>query len=61
MGYVVKLPKAAVFGAANGVIFMTFFGALWSAIGIISLAAYSFRYCDINVANRSYFANWEST
>lgn len=24
MGYVVKLPKAAVFGAANGVIFMTF-------------------------------------
>jgi hypothetical protein len=35
MGYVVKLPKAAVFGAANGVMFMTFFGALWSAIGII--------------------------
>lgn len=30
-----KLPKAAVFGAANGVTFMTFFGALWSSIGII--------------------------
>ncbi|MFE6074257.1 DUF7010 family protein [Paenibacillus sp. NPDC057886] len=35
MGYLVKLPKAAVFGAANGVMFMTFFGALWSSIGII--------------------------
>ncbi|NEU64198.1 hypothetical protein [Paenibacillus sp. ALJ109b] len=32
---VVKLPKAAVFGAANGVMFMTFFGALWASIGII--------------------------
>ncbi|MFE6076495.1 DUF7010 family protein [Paenibacillus sp. NPDC057886] len=31
----VKLPKAAVFGAANGVMFMTFFGALWASIGII--------------------------
>lgn len=35
MGNLVKLPKAALFGAANGVMFMTFFGALWSAIGII--------------------------
>ncbi|MDO7908751.1 hypothetical protein Q5741_20405 [Paenibacillus sp. JX-17] len=35
MGYLVKLPKAAVVGAANGVMFMTFFGAIWSAIGII--------------------------
>ncbi|MFC9708977.1 hypothetical protein ACFTRD_12520 [Paenibacillus sp. NPDC056933] len=32
---IVKLPKAAVFGAANGVMFMTFFGALWASIGII--------------------------
>lgn len=31
----VKLPKAAVFGAANGVMFMTIFGALWASIGII--------------------------
>lgn len=31
----VKLPEAAVFGAANGVMFMTFFGALWASIGII--------------------------
>lgn len=31
----VKLPKTAVFGAANGVMFMTFFGALWASIGII--------------------------
>lgn len=30
-----RLPKAAVFGAANGVMFMTFFGALWASIGII--------------------------
>ncbi|NUU79056.1 DUF7010 family protein [Paenibacillus xylanilyticus] len=35
MEHLVKPPKAAVFGAANGVMFMTFFGALWSAIGII--------------------------
>ncbi|QOS79227.1 hypothetical protein JNUCC31_32010 [Paenibacillus sp. JNUCC31] len=32
---IVKLPKAAVFGAANGVMFMTFFGAVWASIGII--------------------------
>lgn len=31
----VKLSKAAVLGAANGVMFMTFFGALWSSIGIV--------------------------
>ncbi|MEH6939836.1 hypothetical protein V7056_18620 [Bacillus sp. JJ664] len=31
----VKLSKAEVFGAANGVMFMTFFGALWASIGII--------------------------
>ncbi|WP_028552115.1 hypothetical protein [Paenibacillus sp. UNC451MF] len=35
MSKLVKLPKAAVFGAANGVMFMTFFGALWASIGII--------------------------
>ncbi|CAG7659213.1 hypothetical protein ACFQI7_37715 [Paenibacillus allorhizosphaerae] len=35
MSKFVKLPKAAVFGAANGVMFMTFFGALWASIGII--------------------------
>ncbi|MFD0589334.1 DUF7010 family protein [Paenibacillus sp. GCM10027627] len=35
MSDLVKPPKAAVFGAANGVMFMTFFGALWAAIGII--------------------------
>ncbi|MCR8644372.1 hypothetical protein NV379_17095 [Paenibacillus sp. N1-5-1-14] len=35
MSNLVKLPKAAVFGAANGVMFMTFFGALWASIGII--------------------------
>jgi hypothetical protein len=29
------LPKAAVNGAANGVLFMTFFGALWASIGIV--------------------------
>lgn len=37
MSNLVKLPKAAVFGAANGVMFMTFFGALWASIGIIGL------------------------
>ena len=31
----VKLPKSAVIGAANGVMFMTFFGVLWASIGII--------------------------
>lgn len=35
MGDTAKLPKAAVFGAANGVMFMTFFGALWASIGIV--------------------------
>jgi hypothetical protein len=35
MSDLVKLPKAAVFGSANGVMFMTFFGALWASIGII--------------------------
>lgn len=35
MSKLVKIPKAAVFGAANGVMFMTFFGALWASIGII--------------------------
>lgn len=35
MNDLVKPPKAAVFGAANGVMFMTFFGALWASIGII--------------------------
>jgi len=35
MSDLVKLPKAAVFGAANGVMFMTFFGMLWASIGII--------------------------
>lgn len=35
MNDLVKLPKAAVFGAANGVMFMTFFGALWASIGIV--------------------------
>jgi hypothetical protein len=31
----VKLSKSAVLGAANGVMFMTFFGALWASIGIV--------------------------
>lgn len=31
----VKLPKEAVFGAANGVMFMAFFGALWASMGIV--------------------------
>jgi len=35
MSDLVKLPKSAVFGAANGVMFMTFFGALWASIGIV--------------------------
>lgn len=30
-----RLPKAAVISAANGMMFMTFFGALWGFIGII--------------------------
>jgi len=30
-----KPSKAAVFGAANGVAFMAFFGALWASIGIV--------------------------
>ncbi|MEK0315945.1 DUF7010 family protein [Cohnella sp. 56] len=29
------VSKSSVIGAANGVIFMTFFGALWSSIGIV--------------------------
>ncbi|MFE5320762.1 hypothetical protein ACFQ88_18795 [Paenibacillus sp. NPDC056579] len=35
MSTLTKIPKAAVFGAANGVMFMTFFGALWASIGIV--------------------------
>lgn len=31
----VKLSKPAVIGAANGVMFMTFFGALWASIGVV--------------------------
>jgi len=34
MNKLAKLPKAAVLGAANGVMFMTFFGAVWASIGI---------------------------
>ncbi|CAN7449806.1 hypothetical protein LJR153_003006 [Paenibacillus sp. LjRoot153] len=35
MSEFVKLSKSAVIGAANGVMFMTFFGALWASIGIV--------------------------
>ncbi|MDR6551424.1 DUF7010 family protein [Paenibacillus qinlingensis] len=35
MSQLVKLSKANVLGAANGIMFMTFFGALWSSIGIV--------------------------
>jgi MFS family permease len=35
MSKFVKLSKPAVLGAANGVMFMTFFGALWASIGIV--------------------------
>lgn len=35
MSEFVKLSKSTVLGAANGVMFMTFFGALWSSIGIV--------------------------
>jgi hypothetical protein len=31
----VEIPKVAVMSAANGVMFMTFFGALWASIGVI--------------------------
>lgn len=35
MSEFVKLSKSTVLGAANGVMFMTFFGALWASIGIV--------------------------
>jgi MFS family permease len=35
MSNFVELSRDAVRGAANGVMFMTFFGALWASIGII--------------------------
>ncbi|KRE90461.1 hypothetical protein ASG89_09240 [Paenibacillus sp. Soil766] len=35
MSEFVKMSKSAVIGAANGVMFMTFFGALWASIGIV--------------------------
>ncbi|MGO4497034.1 hypothetical protein AB4114_14150 [Paenibacillus sp. 2RAB27] len=35
MSEFVKPSKSAVLGAANGIMFMTFFGALWASIGIV--------------------------
>ncbi|WP_037465889.1 hypothetical protein [Shimazuella kribbensis] len=35
MSSLTNLSKNAVRGAANGVMFMTFFGALWASIGIV--------------------------
>ncbi len=31
------LPKAAVRGTASGVLFLSFFGALWACLGFVSL------------------------
>ncbi|MCM2534930.1 hypothetical protein NDK43_24535 [Neobacillus pocheonensis] len=36
------IPRAAVHGAASGVIFMAFFGTLWAGIGIRGLQGWGF-------------------
>jgi hypothetical protein len=37
----VKVSKAAIISAANGMMFMTSFGALWSSVGIIGSHGYA--------------------
>src|SRR5260370_8364236 len=34
------IPKAAVRGTASGVLFLSFFGALWACLGFVSLGGW---------------------